>query len=179
MSRLGKRGEHLPFPKALEAEARRMADPEFRHQRESWHGNFYYFNRAQYLPQVQRYLEAFDRERVMIVLFEDMSRNPLETCRAAFAFLGVEPGFSLQLERYNVGREVRHRGMEKLLRRWAERFPFSGALGRRLHESLRRLNARGAPTIDAALAKDLRHRYRPGLERLSALIGRDLSHWME
>ncbi len=48
---------------------------------------------GQYADQVRRYLEVFGRDHVLVVMFEDLKRNPAELlCRVA-DFLGVDREF--------------------------------------------------------------------------------------
>jgi hypothetical protein len=44
---------------------------------------------------------------------------------------------------------------------------------------VRNLNTRvAAPPLDPDLRRRLNHEFRPDVERLSALLGRDLTHWV-
>lgn len=183
MRRLGKRGEKLSFEKALAAEPGRMADPAFRAcQFESWHGNFYYFGRALYHGQVNRYIDAFGPDRVLVLIFEEFREDPLGMCRQVFGFLGVDTGFRPEASAKNVGREVRHRGLKKLL---DEPTPSQARLAALLPEGLRaggrrllvRLNSKPVHPLDPVLKKELMDRFMPDVKMLEGLLGRDLSLW--
>ena len=184
MRRIGKRGEGLPFRGALDAEPARIADPSFNgYERESWYANFHYFNRALYHEQVSRYIDTFGRENVRVYLFEEFRKDPLKTCRDLYSFIGVDPDFTPGLEAQNVGVDVRHRGLGKLVK--APPAPLKmaskvlpGGLVSGVKGMMTRLNTRPTPKLDEALRKELVERYRPDVLKLSALIGKDLTGWL-
>lgn len=49
---------------------------------------------ARYAPQVSRYLDAFGRERVHVILYDDLERDPARVFRRTCMFLGVDPSFA-------------------------------------------------------------------------------------
>jgi hypothetical protein len=184
MRRLGKRGERLSFEAALNAEPKRMSDPQFRARcTESWHGNFYYFHRALYYAQVKRYLDAFGQALVQIHIFEDFKQDPLKTCRDVFSFLGVSKDFAPTISKYNVGAEVRHRGLQKAL---THPSLFWQGLGStipegfvtRIKEFLKRSNRKSPPQLEAKTRNRLVDAYTPDVEFLGRLIGKDLRFWL-
>src|SRR5262249_51187580 len=114
--------EQLSFPEALEAETTRRGDPRFRKGcRGWWHGNYYYFDRGCYYHQVKRYLEIFGPKQVLSLLFDDLKREPLKTCREVFTFLRVDPGFVPTLGVHNPNLESRSRILHYFLNRWGRK----------------------------------------------------------
>lgn len=182
MGRFGKRGEKLPFLDALAAEPKRMNDPVFINQKENWPCNFYYFNRALFYEQVKRYIDKFGKENVLVLIFEDFKADPAKTFRTIFEFLEVDPGFVPVLKKENIG-NIRHRGLHKIIHNPT---PFqariASALPRKMVEKTRgflvKLNSKPAPPIDKNIKRELLEKYQPDIKKLSALIGRDLSHWL-
>jgi hypothetical protein len=175
-------GERLSFKRALKVEPRRMADPMFRKTCNNWHGDYYYFHRGLYFEQIKRCFDTFGRENVRVHLFDDLATNPLQTCRACFAFLGVDSAYAPVMDKHNVGKVYRHRGLHKLLNqppRWLVSME-NGLMGGLVHSArlkLMKVNTRRVPPLDPMLRKRLLEKYRPDIEKLSDLLNRDLSHW--
>jgi hypothetical protein len=93
--------EPLPFEQALEREDERMegelerlADP--RYFSHAW-WNFTYLSRGRYAEQLERWLEFFPRERLLVLPSEDLLERPRETYGEVLEFLGAPPH---QLESY-------------------------------------------------------------------------------
>lgn len=175
-------GERVSFKRALKLEPRRMADPEFRKRCNNWHGDYYYFHRGLYFEQVRRCFDLFGRDSVLVLLFDDLRRDPVETCRKCFEFLGVDTDFEPAIAKHNVGKVYRHRGLHKLLSQpppWLTGLEagFMGKRVRRWRESLMNWNTRGLPPFDPELRAELLVRYQPDIRKLEKLLGRDLSHW--
>jgi hypothetical protein len=137
--------------------------------------------RETYAEKLERFFALFPRERIRILLLEDLEAAPDRTMRGLFGFLGVDEGFVPDLARVsNPGGEPRIRALHGLLSDRRVR-----ALGRRalppaLTDRLRALRSRNlkkrGPTPEdrgAALAV-----FRDDILRTQDLIGRDLSHWL-
>lgn len=140
-----------------------------------------YFAISRFAPQVERYLRVFGRDAVKIVLLEDMAAAPEETLRGILEFLGLaEP----VLDEFRVYNETpRHGRLERFVTR-----VYAHASVKRLtqtllpYEARRRVLALLRRTERRAARVDprdeaLRQSCREDVDRLSALIGRDLSHW--
>jgi sulfotransferase family protein len=52
-----------------------------------------YLDRSRYAMQLERYLEHFPRERLLVVRAEDLFRAPLEVLPRVYAFVGVDPSW--------------------------------------------------------------------------------------
>lgn len=141
-----------------------------------------YFGIAQYATQIERYLQAFGRARVHVMLLEDLAARPARVYREVLAFLGVDTAFTPDFRVHN-GRPP-DAGLETLLYR-VHALPgvrqladlvFSSALRRRVVDWTRHQHA--APVAIDPRDTALRERCRPGIQRLADLLGRDLSHWL-
>jgi hypothetical protein len=99
------------FQEALERDAHRS--------RSSWFSAFHYVDAGLYHLQVKRYLDTFGSDRVLVLMFEDLIRQPRELLVRISRHLGIdpEPFSSLDLsEAYNQFRAPRSMGAYKLLR---------------------------------------------------------------
>jgi hypothetical protein len=138
-----------------------------------------------FAEQLERYFDTFGRERVLVVLHEDFRRDNAGTVARVFEFLGVDPGFVPSFETVNAHAGVRSRTVRRLIEHQPEAVR---ALVRRLlpartrhalRDRLRQANTqpRAREAGDAALDAALRTEFAPEVERLEALLGRDLSAW--
>jgi hypothetical protein len=168
--------ETLGFEEALDAEPRRIAEGgAFR---------YHYTQSGMYHAQVERYLKAFGSESVRIYLFEDLVRDAAGLCDDILAFLGVPGGHAIRTEQV-ANRSGVHRSelMGRLLglkfpgREWIRRLAPHRA--RRLKNRVLAYNMRKPEAMDAATRARLAETFRDDVERLSGLIGRDLSHWLQ
>lgn len=140
-----------------------------------------YIGMSRFAAQVERYLELFGRDAVKIVLLEDMVSRPQQTYREILEFLDVDNTFCPELRVYN---ETPHQGsIERMAtsiykhtgaRHVAQRlFPY--AARRKFLSWIRKHETKRAEPDPRD--ERLRQQCADDVERLSELIGRDLSHW--
>lgn len=166
------------FRAALDAEPERIAG--------GWNPNVHYRARGRYGEQVARYLELFPRERLLVLLQEDLSARPAETLAGLCRFLDVDDTFAFDTrKRHNVTEGLPRRVW--LNRLFATQTP-AKRLARRivpeqarsaLFERYYRSNLDPTPPLDPALRVELLDGFRDDIARLQTLIGRDLGHWLD
>jgi len=182
--------EHLPtFEEALAAEDERRAGRRMTRQTYLAQG-LVYREAARYTEQVRRYLNVFGRERVHVIIYDDLVADVRAVYCQALEFLGVDPTcIETDFRVINGNKSVKHSALRGLLNDPLLRST-AVALGRRLprpvfaalHDVERRLwklNSRSekrAP-LAAEVRAQLKREFAPEVERLSALLGRDLTHW--
>ncbi len=135
-----------------------------------------------YGEQLRRFYDRFDSGRIHVLLFEELGGRARATLRALFDFLEVDPDFAPDTSvRHNVGGYPARRWLVRLLAsRWLRETVAQWApapvqsLGRRLRER----NLTAAPALPPQLRQRLLELYRPDIERLQGLVGRDLSAWL-
>jgi len=77
--------ETLSFYDALMAEKQ--------HERDGWAALWRYSESSLYAAKLKRYLDDFGIDRVKILLFAELSRNPHAVMRDLFHFLDIDPNF--------------------------------------------------------------------------------------
>ena len=177
------------FPEALAAEADRRAGRRLGRQTHFAPGLVYH-EVPRFTQQLQRYFKAFGRERVRVVLTEDLAANPAAMYRQTLEFLEVDARHRLpEFERINPAKRVKFRGVRAVLNDPAVRsavLAIRPALPRplffALHRAERLLNHFNStvakpPPLEPQLRARLRREFAPEVRQLSDLIGRDLSHW--
>jgi Sulfotransferase domain len=101
--------ERLDFEAAIAAEPgridrdhARLADGSL--ERSPAHQHFSYLARGRYAEQLGRWYAHFPREQLLVLRFEDLVREPLQTLNATLAFLGLPPAPAVDLEARNTRR---------------------------------------------------------------------------
>lgn len=146
-----------------------------------------YTETVRFYDQVARYLDVFGSDRVLVLLYEDFVRDPSAAFRSVLSFLSVSEMSLPDFDKVNPNKVVRSKILRDLLIRppsWVltlgktllPRFVRSQAI-----HYLRQANTRYAsraplrPETRARLLEEVR----PEIERLQALLNRDLSLWLE
>jgi len=142
---------------------------------------------ASYAPQIERYLSCFGRDRMCVVLYDDLVRDVAGTYRRVLEFLDVDPGHTPHFDVVNANKEVRSARARDLLRQAPAGWRRLGrvmvpnefaraALRRRVHALNTRRRPR--PVLDPGLRRRLRDELAPDVRRLEGLLDRDLSSWL-
>ena len=178
-----------PFERALEEEERRLGNEEFKHGNPFWYYAYLYFHSGLYGEQVRRYLDAFPPEQVKIVLFDSLRRQPLETARGVFEFLGVDPTFEPAITLENRSMLPLLLGTQNRIARVWKAHPLKGmteqsSLTDRLCQvgfaaNLILGQLRRRRRLDPQTRRELLQRYRDDIRLTGALIGVDLAPWLE
>jgi hypothetical protein len=144
---------------------------------------------VRFAPQVARYFDAFGRENVHVIFYEDFTRDTAKTYKNTLTFLGLPGGFEPPFKRVNQHRRIRSmqlhqallapspvfRGLSHaILSQPARRFV--GNCVRRLNEAIEPrppLSEIAGPHLLARLKREIE----PDIDALGRLLNRDLSGW--
>jgi hypothetical protein len=130
---------------------------------------FGYLHMSRYVAALDRVLQRFDREQLLVVLTDELRDDPTGTFARLCAHGGIEPGEPQ--ESRNVGRFPRFPGLQRRLNRaGAATWPLG--LGRRL--MLANLREGPPPPLPPQAAARLERLLRPELPALEELVGRRL-----
>lgn len=142
-----------------------------------------YRRAATFSEQVARYQAVFPPEQLHVILQDDMKADTAGAYRGALSFLGVDPDFEPDLQPVNANKVVRSEGLRRLVAHTPGRLKsvVPSGMRRHLRKQVKRLNSRHAkrPPLDASLRATLQAEMRPEIERLSVVIDRDLSSWLQ
>lgn len=145
-----------------------------------------YTDIPRYSEQLERYFRCFGRERVQVILFDDLVSDPAGTYAGTLAFLGADPAFTPDFEVHNAGaptsRSPLYRAWKATTLRYRARSLVPEKLYTAIRERRRRRLARAAESapampMSAELRNRLRKRFAAEVDRLEALLDRDLSAW--
>ncbi len=181
--------EHLPtFEEALAAENDRSLGRRLTRQTYFAQG-LAYRAVASFSEQVRRYFDLFGRERVHVIIYDDLAADTIGTYRAALSFLGVSDTVNNSIGSINASASVKSqrlrsflndplvRGTAIALRSWLPR-PVFGLI-QNVGINISEMNKRPAPRqpINPDLRHLLQREFAPEVERLSEVLKRDLTHW--
>lgn len=138
-----------------------------------------------YYQKLQPYLAKFPRSQLHFMLFDDIATSSTDLLNELCRFLGVEPrGRDMAVaDRVNArGRDWPLPAVHRLYARSAALRRLNRAIhGSWLHARMRALFASPVayPAFPDALRDKLADYYREDVARLSDLVGRDLSFWLQ
>jgi hypothetical protein len=161
--------DDIPFEQAVEQEA-------------------VYVDMGLYAKQLKRYLEYFNREQLLVILFEDLIRQPDTVFRRIFEFLNVSDVEDIDFSGRgtNESSAMRSRGFHKAAFKFTlamtnARLGFTIDWLRRLgvHSFVNRMNSSPstcAPMKDGTVI-ELMSSFRDDIRELEELLELDLSQW--
>ena len=102
-----KKRETLSFEEAIAAEPARLGDDEQRLARgeirqSRAHQHFSYLARGRYAEQLERWWRHYPRERLLVLRFEHLARDPLAVLDRTLEFLGLPSIENVRLEARNA-----------------------------------------------------------------------------
>lgn len=162
--------ESLRFEHAIQIESHRIAkDP----RKKALHSYLY---RGHYVQQIERYLQLFDRSRILIIIAEEYFLNPelILTQITDFLKITCDQEFldSAKTVSRNVARLPRSRRLQRHFPYLWEHFRFSARV-------LHKLNTKKVqyPSMSLETRKELLEYFSDDNSKLEKLLDRDLSIW--
>jgi hypothetical protein len=162
-----KRGEQLPPPPVIE------------------HFKLFYRELARYADHVQRWFDSFGRDRVHVILLEELRKDPEAAFHKVCDFLAIERIEYLRFEVVNASKALRFQALSHFLRRppgavrWVARRLLPRSVRKQISLRLQVANetVRRRPTLDPGLRAELNEEFRPEVARLGRLLGREITVW--
>lgn len=148
--------------------------------------SLYYSEIPRYSEQLQRYFDLFGRDRVHVILFDDLKRSPGEVYARTLAFLGVDPAFQPDFAVHNAAAPAPDSWAYRTWKASTLRYRIRSLAPQRLYDRIRKMRrkrlARAAKrkprrTLDPKVRSRLHGEFADEIDRLESLIGRDLSNW--
>jgi len=147
-----------------------------------------YSEHVRYVEQLRRYEDAFSRENLLVLIYDDFRAENEATVRAVLRFLGVKDGAPVEQLEANPTVRARSQALHELVHTLAVgRGPVSRGVKaavkaltpqdqrRRLLAAFRRRFVYDAPEpVDEQLMSELRTRFKPEVTALSEYLDRDL-----
>ncbi len=136
-----------------------------------------YIDVGMYAQQIQRYLDKFGSDKVLIFLYDDLAHDPQSILRSVFEHLGVDPEVPIDTKVYNAFSMPRSGLIRSLIQSRVVR-----QLALRLPDGLKRViksatHSRQRPDLSADEPR-LTSIFKDDIGAVEKIIGRDLSHWL-
>lgn len=154
---------------------------DFACPRKGWGISNLYVELGLYHEQVKRYLDLFPEAQVRVLFFDDYERDARQAMAGIRGFLGLADvdQDGIAYERLNAARRTAHfPSMASNLRSSA-----IGRLANRLPAEIKKtiwtVASRAPEPLTPEVRRELSRYFREDVTRLSALLGRDLGHWIE
>jgi hypothetical protein len=136
-----------------------------------------------YGQRLARYYSRFSPERIHVILYDDFAADPRAVLRGLLSFLGVDPSHPVDTSmRHNAAGVPRSALLNRVLWRSAmalQAVTLSRWRGSGIVASLLNRTYRKPPPFPAELRRRLVEVYRQDVLATEAMIGRDLSRWLE
>lgn len=166
------------FRDALAAEPDRIAA--------NWSHIWHYQRAGYYTEQLQRYFKRFQREQMLILLYDDLVTNPPHVLEQIYRFLDIDPYFEIDTSRrYNASGRARFARLQtwivepNRLKTMTKRFvPSNVRLGIRQALLDANVKSEDKPTLSEDDRTYLKRQFRQEIIGLQDLLGRDLSGWL-
>jgi hypothetical protein len=164
--------ETLSFEEGLSREEER--------KRQGFEPMWWYKDLSLYASQVKRYLEVFGKERVKVLLYDELFANPGPVLREVFAFLRVKEDVAIDTSvRYNVSGAPRSRRLHTLLYKLSDT---SNALAKSVKPALAwkamsTFLLRPAPKMNPQTHAELKEYFAEDVGKLEDLLHQDLRSW--
>jgi hypothetical protein len=151
-----------------------------------------YVEQGLYATHLKRWLKYFPRDRILVVLMDDVEADPRGVCRTVYEFLGVDASFvpAGVDGRFNGSYATRSTAFTKLKDaayaatrtpglRWA--WELAGAAGLKpLYRGLNVVPSEAViPSPQPQTLAHLRERFEPEIRELETLLDRSLSSWLQ
>jgi hypothetical protein len=137
---------------------------------------------GRYHTHLSRYYDAFPREQIHVLLFDDLKRDPQKAMEEVYRFLDVDPTFVPDFDTPHApGGVPKSLVLEGILTSPALKAAVESWIPKRPANWVRRLrtrNMRQAPALPAELRNEMTHHFRDEITSTSQLIGRSLDHWL-
>nr|ASV47145.1 sulfotransferase [uncultured bacterium] len=173
------------FEQALDLEAERIADEQFKHDNPLWFYLYLYFNSGLYSAQVQRYLDVFPADQVHVVLSDELEQDARGAAGRVYRFLGVDDTFAPNVVRYNESRFPLWIRLQYWLGHDVARHPMEvapttlgGHVRRRAYLANTRLGQFRARAFHTNTRRRLRAAYADDVRLTARLIGKPLDSWL-
>lgn len=163
-------------------EAMQKSTVEKRRQ-DNWNIFYDYLGFGMYSKQVEAFQQAFGKERVLVLLYEDIQADMQKTCQEIYRFLGIDPDFEVddRLKHNSITGEPRANWLVAGL---FSKNKFKRMISAIIPKPIRNLiiycvvvPLLKRKAMDEDVVKKMSANFHEDILRLEKLIDRDLNHW--
>lgn len=174
------------FEEALEVVPERINGLKIPKGIKSPHESLYYTEVAKYYEQVKRYMEAFPKEQILMIKFDDLQTHTESVYNQVLRFLDLAP-FDQDLKAINPNKTARSRWLVKASKnppQWIKKIvrrllPHESMAREKVTETIWRINTKYEPRkpLPTPIENQLRSHYAQDVAQLEKLTGINLNSW--
>jgi len=161
--------EWLSFEEAIRREDERV-------KQDVWKG---YVLRSQYIEQIERFLNHFERDAMHFCLLENFKEDPGSVLGEVCTFLGVD-GTKIDLQTIDRRKNATvppHSVIARYVRGMFDDIPLAGSLIQQLESKFNRRKQPGYPEMSLKVRKRLGRHFTPYNRKLEETVGIDVGIW--
>jgi hypothetical protein len=141
--------------------------------------HIFYREQVKYSEMVECYFNEFDKDKILIIIFDDLKNNSREVYQKTCKFLSIDESFMPKFEIQNVARSYRSKKLQIIFKKIPN--PIKGIFriipySSRLYEQINYPEKKHSE-FDPLLRKKLQNEFLPEIKKLSMLLDRDLTFW--
>jgi len=161
---------------------RESVDKDYKEKKKGWGISHLFLELGLYSQQVKRFLDTFGRSNVRVYLNDDLKDDSEGLMKDLYEFVGVDSNFRLDFsKRYNVGRVPKLKKLNYFITKYGIKKPLFHLFPKRYKERIKGLFFKNNVRLqlkneDGEFLLDF---FKKDIEKLSDLIDRDLSNWIE
>jgi len=150
-------------------------------EKPSWGKCAMYVQSGMYASQVQRYYDTFPEKQILVVLFDELKKDPANTVQLIYRFLDVDPSFKPDFS-------VKHNASFLPAGKWSGRMINNiflrklviDRVGQKVKEPLKKIffKTTGLPVMNEEEKSALHRTFEKDIVSLQKLINKDLSPWL-
>jgi hypothetical protein len=173
---------HFTFLQGVQAISPETSFSSFIRSQGDWRDTL--IDLGRYHKHLTRFEEYFDREQMLVLLFKDLTSDPVGFAERVYRYIRVNPTFQPDIEVRNPTREPRFPMVHRLLSRvWESARDHVDVYFRNQTRPIRRaikqlvMKEAERSSMDSEDQTYLRDIYRSPNRKLEEWMGNDLSHW--
>lgn len=141
-----------------------------------------YFNPYYYFRNLKRYYDLFNHDQIKVLVFDEWIKNPEETVKDIFQFIGVDSSFQPEIKIHWQSNLVRSDKIafffKRLLRKMGKTLnPVSSYLSNSLQEIAETKFSKKPPPLSLEVRKAILNIYREDIDKLEDMLQKDFSFW--
>lgn len=141
--------------------------------------HIFYREQVKYSEMLKYYFDEFDKDKILIIIFDDLKNNSHEIYQKTCKFLSIDENFIPKFEIQNIARSYRSKKLQIIFKKIPNSIknilrliPYSSRFYEKINYPEKKYSK-----LDPILRKKLQNEFLPEIKKLSILLDRDLTFW--
>lgn len=169
------------FSKALKLESKRKKDWKYVPKNVRCPSYLYYSERYKYAEQIQRFLDVFPKEQLLILTNEEFYQDSFGTYRQVLEFLGADPNFTPNFKLTDKNQQARFKNFNRFIHHPEVKPHLQKVIKSKFYATVKKpaikilLKPQERTPLPEDLKTLLRAQTAPEVEKISQLLNKDFS----